>query len=270
MRSAPLVMLLASLGLPAHAQFTPPPDPSALADVLTALTDEDAAAAEIATRLSACLRPLTERSPDHAPVVFAVDFGPDGAPGAAELVEPAAALASRQHLRQLIRAEAAIHECAPLDLAGDPVRDVTLVFRADADGIALDDGDTAQADDAPMTLSREERRQIQIRLRLAGHDAGSADGVFGPRTRSAIAAWQTEQGLLATGQLTTAQVGQLLNQTSDAYAEWEREQPARSAPAASTGGQRFYRDADGCLRYANGQIVPNRSLKCDVKGMFRF
>ena len=43
-------------------------------------------------------------------------------------------------------------------------------------------------------------RQIQMGLKSAGHNPGPIDGKMGPRTRSALKAFQRSEGLRATGQ----------------------------------------------------------------------
>ena len=52
-----------------------------------------------------------------------------------------------------------------------------------------------------LGLKRAERRRIQTALQAAGFEPGSPDGLFGPRTRAAIAEWQSTQGSAATGYL---------------------------------------------------------------------
>ncbi len=52
------------------------------------------------------------------------------------------------------------------------------------------------------SLTREQRIRVQRGLAALGFDAGPADGMFGPRTRSAIWEWQQAKGLEATGYLT--------------------------------------------------------------------
>ena len=52
-----------------------------------------------------------------------------------------------------------------------------------------------------LGLDGAARRQIQLGLRSAGFDPGGADGLFGPRTRSAIRSWQSSRGGRATGYL---------------------------------------------------------------------
>lgn len=48
-------------------------------------------------------------------------------------------------------------------------------------------------------LSIDQRRLLQRRLTAAGFDTGGSDGVIGPRSRAAIAAFQRSRGLPATG-----------------------------------------------------------------------
>ena len=52
-----------------------------------------------------------------------------------------------------------------------------------------------------LGLDGSARRRIQLGLRSAGFDPGGADGLFGPRTRAAIRAWQSSRGVRATGYL---------------------------------------------------------------------
>lgn len=58
---------------------------------------------------------------------------------------------------------------------------------------------------AGESLDREERALVQRSLNALGFDAGQADGIFGPRTRAAIAAWQAAHGLDTTGRLSRDQ-----------------------------------------------------------------
>ena len=81
-------------------------------------------------------------------------------------------------------------------------------------------------------LTREERMQVQQGLAALGFDAGPADGLFGPRTRSAIGEWQQAKGLEATGYLSREEAEVL----AAAGAE-SREQPA-SREAAEPAGSR--------------------------------
>jgi hypothetical protein len=73
--------------------------------------------------------------------------------------------------------------------------------------------------EAGLSLSRQDRRDVQQRLDLAGFDPGAADGIFGPATRTAITSWQRAEGLRATGYLDASQLGLLRERTESALAE---------------------------------------------------
>ena len=56
--------------------------------------------------------------------------------------------------------------------------------------------------EARLRLTPAERVLVQHGLASLGHDVGAADGVFGQRTRSAIARYQEKKGSYETGYLT--------------------------------------------------------------------
>lgn len=64
-----------------------------------------------------------------------------------------------------------------------------------------------------LGLTLAERREIQRRLTLLGYNTRGADGVFGTMSRRAIAAWQRDEGLRATGYLSADQIRELRRQT---------------------------------------------------------
>ena len=64
--------------------------------------------------------------------------------------------------------------------------------------------------EAAFALTREQRRRVQAALAAQGTKPGPADGVFGPKTRAAVTAWQSAKGYSATGKLTAGQVRELL------------------------------------------------------------
>ena len=59
--------------------------------------------------------------------------------------------------------------------------------------------------EASLALGRPARRLIQQGLRNAGFDPGTPDGLFGPRTRTAIRDWQQSRGASPTGYLNGAE-----------------------------------------------------------------
>jgi serine/threonine protein kinase len=92
---------------------------------------------------------------------------------------------------------------------------------------------SAEAAEAALTLSIDDRRRIQLALTAQGFDTRGTDGTFGPRSREMIAAWQQAQKHPATGYLTAAE-SQALRDASP---------PPRSAadrPAAPTAAGGFF------------------------------
>ncbi len=99
----------------------------------------------------------------------------------------------------------------------------------DAEPAAIAEGLGTEATEAALALSRTERRDVQRRLKLLGHDPGGTDGVLGRRSREAIAAWQSHQGVAATGHLNASQLAALRSQSEQAYTQWQASIP-RSPP----------------------------------------
>ena len=77
-----------------------------------------------------------------------------------------------------------------------------------------------------LGFSREDRVRVQRGLESAGGSVGSADGIFGPRTRAALRAWQEQRGLTSTGYLTREQAETLIalgrDRADDAALERDR------------------------------------------------
>ena len=85
-------------------------------------------------------------------------------------------------------------------------------------------------DENALNLDGAARRLIQTGLSTRGFDAGPADGVFGSRSRGAIAAWQVAQGASPTGYLNAAAVEALVGETADP-APTPPSEPARELSA---------------------------------------
>jgi peptidoglycan hydrolase-like protein with peptidoglycan-binding domain len=83
--------------------------------------------------------------------------------------------------------------------------------------------------EAALDLSRDERRAIQRDLTLLGRDTRGIDGIFGPGTRAAIAAWQRENDLPETGYLDRDQFFALASQAARRATELEAEARERQA-----------------------------------------
>ena len=74
----------------------------------------------------------------------------------------------------------------------------------------------AEAVETALALTHEQRVSVQKALSNLGFDAGSADGLFGRRTRAAIAAYQRAVGLPETGYLTQDQFYELVAKGEEA------------------------------------------------------
>ena len=83
-----------------------------------------------------------------------------------------------------------------------------------------------------LGLDRAARREIQEGLKAGGFDPGGADGMFGPRTRSAIRSWQTSRGARATGYLDATSVASLRPSVAG-QPTFRRREPAGTAAASA-------------------------------------
>lgn len=69
--------------------------------------------------------------------------------------------------------------------------------------------DIAREQEAALNLNRGARKAIQENLTLLGYNTRGIDGVFGRGSRSAIAAWQRDQGIEVSGYLKAGQINRL-------------------------------------------------------------
>jgi len=83
--------------------------------------------------------------------------------------------------------------------------------------------DAEQAETA-LKLGTRDRQKIQVALTSLGFDAGGADGVFGPRTRTKIADWQSANGEPSTGFISADNKTTLFTKAAPAIARWEEAQ----------------------------------------------
>ncbi len=81
--------------------------------------------------------------------------------------------------------------------------------RARADELRLTPLDRARLGEEALGLSRDQRRAIQRNLTLIGFDTFGVDGIFGNRTRTAVANWQQSIGVPVSGYLTANQIARL-------------------------------------------------------------
>jgi peptidoglycan hydrolase-like protein with peptidoglycan-binding domain len=122
--------------------------------------------------------------------------------------------------------------------------------RARIAALEIDPQAQAEANEAAMNLTREDRRQIQRALSLLDYDTRGVDGIFGPGTRSAIRGWQGENRYDATGFLTPDQLRRLADQAAVRAAE--REEQERLEREARDRADRAYWQATGQGRSEEG------------------
>jgi peptidoglycan hydrolase-like protein with peptidoglycan-binding domain len=104
-----------------------------------------------------------------------------------------------------------------------------------------EDKKSAEATETALHLALGDRQRLQVALTSLGFATGGTDGVFGPRSRDMIAAWQRKNGVAATGFLKAEQQATLLRTAAAAVARFDEEQRKREddkkaappAPAAA-------------------------------------
>ena len=87
-----------------------------------------------------------------------------------------------------------------------------------------EDKKTSEAIENALRLTIQDRQHIQVALTAMGFNTNGNDGVFGPRTRSMLAAWQKARSQPQTGYLTAAQNQTLLKEAAPAIARYDDEQ----------------------------------------------
>jgi len=125
-----------------------------------------------------------------------------------------------------------------------------------------------------LEFDREKRAEIQLRLKLAGFDTGSADGSFGKKTRNALQSWQSSRGLAPSGYLNQPQYELLTLQTETAFAAYVPEKPAvkdrNSRKKTASNTQRRSGQGDGRKRRGGGAEDAGRFIGGVVRGVLRF
>ncbi|HUF57633.1 MAG TPA: peptidoglycan-binding domain-containing protein [Thermohalobaculum sp.] len=120
-----------------------------------------------------------------------------------------------------------------------------------------------------VELTRAQRRSVQRRLGMAGHDSGGTDGVFGPMTREAISSYQEAAGLTVTGRMDRATLDALSAETDAEYVAWAESRrtgaASRSARVAAGGGEVPAAPGD-CARDADGDIIGG-GVGCSLRSL---
>ncbi|GIX12676.1 MAG: hypothetical protein KatS3mg118_0635 [Paracoccaceae bacterium] len=120
---------------------------------------------------------------------------------------------------------------------------------------ATDDREKRRED--RLGLTYRDRTNIQIDLYILGFDPRGIDGIFGPRTRAAIAAWQRAEGLPVTGYLREGQVRRLDRQ-AEARRRELREESIRALREAEREDNAYWRATGASGREADLRLYLRR------------
>ena len=140
----------------------------------------------------------------------------------------------RQADEALAKAEAekrrADEEARKMAEAEDAKRKADEEARQKADAEAKQKGDAAamqkaaEANEKASRLEPVDRQRLQVALTSLGFDTRGSDGVFGPRSRETIAAWQKARNQPATGYLGAPEQQALLKEAAAAVGKFDEEQ----------------------------------------------
>jgi serine/threonine protein kinase/peptidoglycan hydrolase-like protein with peptidoglycan-binding domain len=106
----------------------------------------------------------------------------------------------------------------------EEARQAAAAEAADRRRTEEDDKKAAEATENGLRLTTTDRQHAQVALTAMGFNTNGNDGVFGPRTRTMIAAWQKARSQPQTGFLTGVQNQALLKEAAPAIARYDDEQ----------------------------------------------
>jgi TPR repeat protein len=148
--------------------------------------------------------------------------------------------------------------CVVAALAGSLVAGGPVAVEATAVAAEVPTGEAASPVAQDLSNDLEAVGEVQRALTELGYDPGPADGVMGPRTRSAIRAFQSSRGMTSDGIVSTALLGEL------------EEARAEAKPAPQIGGTAVVEDATRSAPQPARQRSPDEVNACDLlagKGM---
>ncbi len=156
--------------------------------------------------------------------------------------EAARVQAERQKAEEAARQKAAAEEAARAQAArvqAEQQRAEEAARQKAAAEEAVRQTSNAQAGEVALGLTSADRQRLQFALTSLGFDTRGSDGVFGPRSREMIAAWQKQRGLPDTGYVSGEQQAALLREGASgvtkglaAQAEQARKVTTKSSDAS--------------------------------------
>lgn len=87
----------------------------------------------------------------------------------------------------------------------------------------------ARREEAALSLTRDQRQQVQRNLSALGFNTRGIDGIFGQGTRNAIRGWQTDRRLEVSGFLNAGQLSRLSREAGAQADQLRAEEAARQA-----------------------------------------
>ncbi len=124
--------------------------------------------------------------------------------------------------------------------------------------------DSSQATEGWLGLDRDQRREVQARLNVSGHDVGVVDGIFGNGTRRGVRSWQAANGFAATGYLNTIQHQMLVANTEADYRIYLANRPA--VATVSRGSGTSSRSSTTSTRSRTSSFAANSSRRPQSSG----
>ena len=126
--------------------------------------------------------------------------------------------------------------CAALLSAGSVAPAHAQQAKPQAVTVAMAPAKNSKEAEAALELTRSQQVWVQKGLNALNFDVGAADGIFGPRTRAAIARWQSARGEPPTGYL-DAEAAEMLIEvgkgTSPTEAQGDGATPSTTAQSAA-------------------------------------
>lgn len=100
---------------------------------------------------------------------------------------------------------------------------------------------SSQTTEAALSLDRTQRKEVQLRLNLAGQNVGRPDGALGAISRRGILSWQAANGFVPNGYLNAIQHQYLIASTELAFKAYIADNPtafvtSKATSSSSSGG----------------------------------
>lgn len=87
-------------------------------------------------------------------------------------------------------------------------------------------------------MTKQQRKEVQLRLNLSGNSVGRPDGIIGNGTRRGISAWQGQVGFPVTGYLNMIQHQMLVANTEAAFKAHMAANPSALVASGGSGTKR--------------------------------